>query len=124
MEYINTYAKFDLKRFRKANKLSQLELANILGVTQSFISKVEKGIAPLPDSIRDLIFDKTDWKVPADIIALAEIKEKGDIIEQNGGHGNIGKIDGSGEVAFLQEKVKLLEQLLEEKERTIQILMK
>ena len=38
----------DLKAFRKANNLSQVQLAEYLGVGQSFISQIEKGDRPLP----------------------------------------------------------------------------
>lgn len=34
---------FDLKRFRKENNLTQKDLADLLGVNQVFISRVEKG---------------------------------------------------------------------------------
>ena len=115
--------KFNLKRFRAANGLSQRDLASFLGVTQGFISRVESGASPLPDTLLDAICNKTDWEVPADVIILAEMKDGVDHIQQNGGINNIGKIEGGGDLAVLQERVRLLEILLEEKERTIQILM-
>lgn len=43
----------DLKRFRADNKLSQIELANILGIGQSFVSQIENGRNPMPDGIKD-----------------------------------------------------------------------
>lgn len=118
-------AQFNLKRFRQANGLNQSALANILGVTQSFISRVESGEAPLPDAMLEAIYNKNDWKVPADILMIAELQGTGDIIKQNGGKNNIGKIEspGDSEVAVLRERIKGLEKLLEEKERTIKILM-
>ena len=42
---------FDLKRFRKEQKISQTELARLLGVGQSFISQVESGKDPIPESL-------------------------------------------------------------------------
>ena len=42
---------FDLKRFRKEHKISQTELAKLLGVVQSFISQVESGKDPMPESL-------------------------------------------------------------------------
>lgn len=48
----------------------------------------------------------------------------GSIIQKIGdGSNNNTQVAGSSEVARLKEKIKLLEQLLEEKERTIKILM-
>jgi len=42
---------FDLKRFRKERKISQTELADQLGVGQSFISQIERGKDPMPDTL-------------------------------------------------------------------------
>ncbi len=41
----------DIKLFRKDNKLSQVELAKILGCTQGFISTMEKKRRSIPDNI-------------------------------------------------------------------------
>ena len=41
----------DIKLFRKDNKLSQVELAEIIGCTQGFISNLEQKRRPIPDSI-------------------------------------------------------------------------
>ena len=38
----------DLKLFRKANKITQSELADYLGIGQPFISQIEKGGRPIP----------------------------------------------------------------------------
>lgn len=42
---------FDLKYFRKGKKISQKKLADLLGVGQSFISQIETGKDPMPDSL-------------------------------------------------------------------------
>lgn len=44
---------FDLKKFRKEKGLSQKELANMLGIGQSFVSQIENGKDPMPDSLKD-----------------------------------------------------------------------
>ena len=44
---------FDLKKFRKEKGLSQKELANILGIGQSFVSQIENGKDPMPDSLKE-----------------------------------------------------------------------
>lgn len=41
-------ARFDIARLRKENGMSQSELANLLQMTQSFISAIENGKSPLP----------------------------------------------------------------------------
>ena len=40
--------RFDISRLRKENGMSQNELANILQMTQSFLSAIENGKSPLP----------------------------------------------------------------------------
>ena len=51
----------DLKAFRKANNISQVQLAEYLGVGQSFISQVEKGIRPLPKEYISKITANQSW---------------------------------------------------------------
>lgn len=41
---------FDLKRFRKDFDLKQSDIADILGIAQSFISKVERGVESFPQA--------------------------------------------------------------------------
>lgn len=41
-------ARFDISRLRKENGMSQSELANLLQMTQSFLSAIENGKSPLP----------------------------------------------------------------------------
>ena len=52
----------DLKAFRKANKILQIELAEYLGVGQSFISQIEQGTRPLPEEYISAILANThNW---------------------------------------------------------------
>lgn len=51
----------DLKAFRKANNISQVQLAEYLGVVQSFISQVEKGVRPIPKEFISKITANQDW---------------------------------------------------------------
>ena len=54
----------DLKAFRKANHLTQIDLANYLGVGQGFISQIEKGDRPIPrESISRLLANPHGWEV-------------------------------------------------------------
>lgn len=41
----------DLKRFRNAEKITQKELAEFLGCTQSFVSALEKGLRQIPNEM-------------------------------------------------------------------------
>jgi transcriptional regulator with XRE-family HTH domain len=40
---------FDFKEFRENNNFTQKEIANYFGVSQAFISQIEKKIRPIPD---------------------------------------------------------------------------
>lgn len=45
----------DLKAFRKSNDLTQQDLADILGVSRSFVAQVESGHSKLPEVYIDLL---------------------------------------------------------------------
>ena len=63
----------DLKAFRKANHLTQIDLAEYLGVGQGFISQIEKGDRPLPkEYIRKLSASTHHWETSM----LIEVKQK------------------------------------------------
>ena len=54
----------DLKAFRKANHLTQIDLADYLGVGQGFISQIEKGDRPIPkESISRLLANPHEWDI-------------------------------------------------------------
>lgn len=51
-----------IKKFRKCNKISQVALAEYLGVTQGFISQMENGASAIPDSvIRTILVNPYNW---------------------------------------------------------------
>lgn len=54
-------ATFDLKKFRKDNRISQQMLADYLGVGQGFVSQMERGDRPMPSNIRERILGNTEW---------------------------------------------------------------
>lgn len=51
----------DLKAFRKANNISQVELAEYLGIGQSFISQIEKGTRPIPPEYISKLSANQNW---------------------------------------------------------------
>lgn len=54
----------DLKAFRKANKLTQKDLAEYLGVHHSFIANIETGRSSLPNEQLDKILSNTNgWDI-------------------------------------------------------------
>jgi transcriptional regulator with XRE-family HTH domain len=53
-----------IKIFRKANKISQVALAEYLHVTQGFISQIENGTTAIPDTvISKLLANPYNWNV-------------------------------------------------------------
>ena len=54
----------DLKAFRKANSITQVDLAEYLGVGQGFISQIEKGDRPFPkENISKLLANPYGWNI-------------------------------------------------------------
>ena len=53
--------KFNLRLFRKANGITQLDVAQYLGVTKQFISQVESDKVSLPTDQLKKILDNTEW---------------------------------------------------------------
>lgn len=52
----------DLKMFRKANHLTQIDLADFFGVGQGFISQMENGDRPIPkEYISKLLANNYSW---------------------------------------------------------------
>ncbi len=50
--------RFDLKRFRRDRKLTQMELAEILMCKQNYISNIENGIKPISKEKLDILQSK------------------------------------------------------------------
>lgn len=55
---------FDLKMFRVANKLTQVQIAEYFGVTQAYISQIERGILELPIEYISKIKADGKYKMP------------------------------------------------------------
>lgn len=52
--------KIDLKEFRRVNKMTQQDLAEYLGITQSYVANMEKGRDAIPDKyIRKILEDSS-----------------------------------------------------------------
>lgn len=101
----------DLKAFRKANGLTQAEVAQYLSVSAPFITRVETGANKLPDDkLQKLINNDKGW----DVTYLISNNESGDHIHQNGGKNNIGKITYDSENEALRRENEILRQRVEE----------
>lgn len=66
----------DIKQFRKDNKLSQVELAAILGCTQGFISSLERNRRPVPDEIITKLISSNKYNTKHLIQEIHEIPDK------------------------------------------------
>lgn len=68
--YFNSHQMADFKAFRQANKFTQKECADYFDVSQAFISQVELGNRPIPDTFI------TKIKADNSLTGLHHLKEK------------------------------------------------
>lgn len=101
--------------FLRANGIRQVDLARFLGISEPSVSKMCRGFSnPSEENLRKILNNDRGWDVamlvdPDHACSVAERPEPEPEPESCG---------------ILRERIKCLERLLEEKERTIQILMK
>lgn len=55
---------FDFKLFRSINNLRQSDAAEYFGCTQAFISRIERGLSPVPNSFITKIESDGRYKIP------------------------------------------------------------
>lgn len=97
----------DLKGFRKANKLSQKDVASAAGCSRSFIGQVESGFSKLPDDkLRKLINNNHGW----DVTCLMDVEDISDeFIDAAKDRVDIVKLGGyAAEVLALQKEAEML----------------
>lgn len=120
----------DLKRFRKANNISQSELAAYLGVGQSFISQIEKGIRPFPKEYISKLTAHPKWNDSfihdSTLSGLDSIRERR-FSEPTPEHirsvvGNIMDHNESFLVGYLERKIDDKDRLIRELEKKIGML--
>lgn len=100
----------DLKAFRKANHLTQIDLAEYLGVGQGFISQIEKGDRPLPkEYISRLSANPHNW----DTSMLIEVEPETPAPSQSGQDSAVVELLKE-QNAELQAKIDLLNQQIGE----------
>ena len=91
----------DLKAFRRANKLTQADVAKFLSVSAPFITRVERGLNKLPeDKLLKLMNNDEGWNVS--VLIKDDMATRGDSIQQVGWN-NIGKVIG-GKVSMPANK--------------------
>ncbi len=102
---------FDLKKFRKENRVTQDEIADYLGVRQSYISQLEQGSKTLSPEKIERLLSNPEWSYT---VEEASLEIGGDSIQQNGGTNNIGKVSGDAEVLALRREVEILREMVAE----------
>lgn len=94
-----------IRNFLKANHLRQVDIVEYLGISRPYMSQVTNGAANLsPENLERLINNDKGWSVEA--LTSDEPEPQ----------------DEATELAVLRERVKYLEMIVDEKERTIQLL--
>lgn len=97
-----------MSNFLRANNLRQIEVARYLGISKPFMSQLTSGRSKLPAAhIEKLKANEHGWKT--EMLDESLVVKQADPLHS--------------ELAVLRARVELLERLLEEKERTIQIMM-
>ncbi len=94
--------------------LTQLEMAKKIGVRQPNLSAILKGERTCGEGVLNKIL------LSFDINKAWLLTGEGDMLKSNQSHTST----DANEIAILKEKIRALESILSEKERTIQILLK
>ena len=107
----------DIKAFRRKNNLTQADLAAYLGVSQPFLSQIEKGNSPLPAEYLDKILSHPGW----DVSMLVGGINHSVVIAGNDNHHN--NIDNrhyySDSPDVLRAQIELLDERIKEKDAQI-----
>lgn len=89
----------NIKKYRKLKKLKQKELAEMIGYTESSISKYEQGLIQIPNTVIDLISKALDVS-PLEILGVDEWGGETDVID-------LSKIPTSDLLAEIERRCKL-----------------
>ena len=112
-----------LKSFLIFNDLSQLEVAQFLGISKGQMSKLVSGVARLqPEQLEKILNNVRGWNTEfltnpmwADLEAGKLVSDGGVAIQQNGKRNNIGQVNGAGdEMAALRRENEMLRAQVEE----------
>ncbi len=103
-----------LKEYMNRKGLTQTDVAQRLGVTKQYINSLLSGMRPFGKKQAKL------WEDNFGISCSWLLTGEGDMLKSNQSHTST----DANEIAILKEKIRALESILSEKERTIQILLK
>lgn len=100
----------DLKEFRKSNGLTQAMVAEYLGVSEPFISRVESGRDPLPeDKLDKLIKNNRGW-------IIKSFQSPGGKVQVTVRHSGASNNSGQNK-SWEQKKIEMLEQRIAQLEQ-------
>jgi len=112
-----------LKEFIRKSKVSQAEIARRIGVSQQSFNHMLSS-----KDIKSSLVERIANNLHVSIGEIYHEKEQTSVASGNGiavaGNNNEASDVSTTKIALLEERVKLLQKIIEEKERTIQILMK
>lgn len=106
---------FDLKRFRKDFVLKQSDVADILGISQNFISKIETGKESFPNSHYETLKEKYGEEALKDYVSEKTPSSAHQIVLGDGNITNAGTISGGINLSADQEN-KILKKRIKELE--------
>ncbi len=113
--------KIELKTFRKVNSLTQKELAQYLGIGESFISRIESGQVGLPkEHLSKILLNKEGWDT-SPLENTGAISANGSVIVN--GNNNHSSIDNrqyfSDSPDVLRAQIDMLDERIKEKDAQI-----
>lgn len=115
----------DLKEFRQVNGLKQKDLAEVLGVSRSFISLIESGVSKLPDKYLQTLLTLKEFDTSMLIAKAPMTNISAKASGNSSARISIGRADNSErlavELAMSRSEIESLRsQLAEEKQRSAQ----
>lgn len=114
---------FDLKRFRIFNGLTQVKLAQYFGVTQAYISQIERGLLELPEEYISKIKVEGLYVIPNE--ESREYSQKSDnrdsfLKEATQPYGSFATITGDEEKALLIASIQKMTETADRNSKTLE----
>ena len=102
----------NIKKARKKKKLKQKELAEMIGYTESSISKYEQGLIQIPNTVIELLAKALDVS-PIDLLGVDEWEEQfnpdGKLSKESNLYDSIQEVFGKEATELLEQFSKLNE---------------
>ena len=109
----------DIKEFRRRNKIKQVQLAEFLGISQSFLSQVESGGRTLPMDHLDKILSNTEWDSSTLVVKGNIINGSGVVVTGDNNNHIDNRHYYSDSPDVLRAQIELLDERIKEKDAQI-----